>query len=338
LAAQSRLGRGFGRIFALAGLFWLQLTATAAAFDYERYKPANLDTIAARKPPIGLGVDIIPARSHRFEVALAAYATPCANKFLKWAMATSGLPKDFIETVAISRCIQVKSAKGRLFTMFIQDALTDLLEKEVPKGGKLTLYAALIYFDQKGPGIIVNEFTAGPDKPGTDADCGCGKQLHSGADFSAPAGTAVPVLEDGIVVKLEDDEQAIVDTPTAGACGRYVVIRHTFPNGRVAYSRYAQLGKLTGRDGRPIAVGQQVRAKDTIGEVGSQGRFHFEVRPVDGAAMDQTPEWVRRYGADPAMEWSRYQPVDPDKFDGAVFGGKARRPPGKAGDVGRSAQ
>jgi peptidase M23-like protein len=313
----------FGRIFGLVGLLSFQLAAAAAAFDYDRYKAADLDAIATRKPPAGLGVDVFPVRSLRFEVTLAAQAAPCPTKFLKWAMATSGIPKEFIETVSISRCIQVKSAKGRLFTMYVQDALTEHLEKEVSKGGKLTLYAALIYFDQKGPGILVNEFKATQDKPGATADCGCGKQFHSGSDYSAPSGTPVPVMEDGIVVKLEDDEQATVDTPTAGACGRYVVIKHTFPNGRVAYSRYADLGKLAGRDGKPMAIGQQVKAKDTIGEVGSQGRFHFEVRPVDSAAMDQTAEWSRLYGADPAMEWSRYQPVDPGKFDGAVFGAKS---------------
>ena len=240
-------------------------------------------------------------------------------------MATSGIPKDFIESVTISRCIQVKSAKGRLFTLYVQDVLTEHLEKEVPQGGKLTLYAALIYFDQQGPGILVNEFTATQGKPGTgaEADCGCGKQFHSGSDYSAPAGTPVPVLENGIVVKLEDNESATVDTPTAGSCGRYVVIKHTFPNGRMAFSRYAQLGKLAGREGKPLAIGEQVKAKDTIGEVGSNGRFHFEIRPVDNVAMDQPPEWSRLYGTDPTMEWSRYHPVDPAKFDSAVFGAKS---------------
>src|SRR5262245_24969348 len=226
--------KSIGRIFGLMRLLWLQFAGGAAAFDYDKYKPADLDAIAARKPPAGLGVDVFPARSLRFEVTLAAQAAPCATKFLKWAMATSGIAKEFVETVSISRCIQVKSAKGRLFTMYVQDALTEHLEKEVTPGGKLTLYAMLIYFGQDGPGIVVNEFSAKQGKHGAGAttDCGCGKQFHSGSDFSAPSGTPVPVMEDGIVVKLEDDEQAIVDTPTAGACGRYVVIKHTFPNGR----------------------------------------------------------------------------------------------------------
>jgi murein DD-endopeptidase MepM/ murein hydrolase activator NlpD len=310
----------------LAGILFMLLSAGAVAFDYDRYKPADLDAISARKPPSGMGVDVFPVQSYRFEVTLAAQATPCATKFLKWAMVNSGIPKEFIEKAPISSCIQVKSAKGKLFSMYIQDVLTEHLAKEASPGEKLMLYAALIYFDQTGPGIVINEFNGPQGKQGDEkegADCGCGKQFHSGSDYSAPTGTPVPVVEDGIVVKLEDNELATVDTPTAGQCGRYAVVKHSFPNGRAAYSRYAQLGKLVGSNGKPIALGQQVKANDTIGEVGSQGRFHFEVRPVDSTAMDRSPEWTRLYGADPAMDWSRHQPVDPAKFDAAVFGGKS---------------
>jgi murein DD-endopeptidase MepM/ murein hydrolase activator NlpD len=314
------------RPWGLAGILLILLAAGAAAFDYDRYKQADLDAISARKPPSGMGVDVFPVQSYRFEVTLMAQAAPCATKFLKWAMANSGISKEFIEKAPISSCIQVKSAKGKLFPMFIQDILTEHLAKEVSPGEKLTLYAALIYFDQTGPGIVINEFNGPQGKQGAEketADCGCGKQFHSGSDYNAPAGTPVPVVEDGIVVKLEDNELAMVDMPTAGQCGRYVVVKHSFPNGRAAYSRYAQLGKLVASNGKPIAIGQQVRAKDTIGEVGSQGRFHFEVRPIDSATMDRSPDWTRLYGADPAMDWSRHQPVDPAKFDAAVFGGKS---------------
>jgi len=39
--------------------------------------------------------------------------------------------------------------------------------------------------------------------------------------------------------------------------------------------------------------------------------------------MDESAGWTARYGADPAMEWSRYQAVDPRTFDSDIFGGKA---------------
>ena len=321
-AGRDQPAKAVGKLAGLAGIFLILLAPAARAFDYDRYQPADIDVISARKPPAGLGVDVFPAKFYRFEVTLASQAAPCQTKFLKWAMQTSGINKEAIEKAPITHCIQIKSAKGKRVTMFIQDVLAGSLAQEAPTGGKLTLYAMLIYFDQNGPGVVVSEFS-GQNSNASDqkanADCGCGTQFHSGSDFEAKEGTPVPVLADGIVVKIEQDELATVDTPTAGKCGRYVVVKHTFPNGRVAYSRYAQLGRLVDKAGKPISVGLQVKAKDSVGEVGSTGRFHFEVRPIESATMDRSPEWSQRYGADLAMDWSRYAPVDPAKFEPAEF-------------------
>jgi len=313
------------RGFAAFALLMLGLmTDSASTFDYARYQPEDLDALIARKPPAGRGADVFPVKSVRFDVTLAAAATPCQTRFLKWAMLTSGIPKEFVDKVPISHCIQVKSAKGKLLTMFLQDALTDSLAQEVPPGRNMTVYAALVYFAESGPGLVINEFSA-QQQTGDNSnaqDCGCGKDLHSGLDFTAPEGTPIQAMADGVIARVEQDEAADVDVPTAGKCGRYVVIKHSYPNGRFAYSRYAQLGRIVGMDGKPIAVGQQIKAKDKIGEVGSQGRFHFEIRPVDSEGMDQTPKWTQSYGADPSMEWSRYMTVDPQRFDNDKFAGK----------------
>jgi murein DD-endopeptidase MepM/ murein hydrolase activator NlpD len=294
-AGPGRPATALAKPVALPCIFVILLAGAAAAFDYARYTPADLDVLSNRKAPAASGVDVFPARSYRFHVVLASQAAPCETKFLKWAMVTSGIGKELVESVPISHCIQVKTAKGKILPMFIQDPLAEGLAREVSTGERLTVYATLIYFSQNGPGVIINEFS-GPDngKRGQKSatDCGCGKQIHSGTDYGAKEGTPVPVMADGIVVKVEEDEQAMVDTPTAGQCGRYVVVKHTFPNGHVAYTRYAWLGRLVGKDGKPISVGQQVKAKDTIGEVGSKGRFHFEVRPVETSTMDRSAEWL----------------------------------------------
>jgi murein DD-endopeptidase MepM/ murein hydrolase activator NlpD len=307
----------------LAGVMMIPLCGSASAFDYSHYLPADLDAIAARKPS-GPGVDVLPLETYRFDVTLVSQAAPCPNDFLKWAMPTSGVEQKFIDNVSITKCIRVKSAKGRPLDVFIQDQLADSFAKEVPPGGKLTLYAMLIYLGTTGPGIVVNDFNAQqqPPDPKQVQDCGCGRDFHSGVDFDAPEGTPVSAMDDGIVVRAEQDEAEDVDVPSAGKCGRYVVIKHSYRNGHTLYSRYAQLGRLVGADGKPITAGQHVKAKDKIGEVGGLGRFHFEMRPVDPEKMDARTEWTQRYGTDASMDWSRYQAVDPQKFDDDAFAGR----------------
>lgn len=314
----------------MAAAVMVAFSHPAQAFDYSRYQPEDLDVLMDRPPPAGNGLDVFPVRNIRLEVTMAEQATPCSAALpegpkadvLKWTMLTSGIPKDWLDRVQVTSCIQVKSANGRPLWVFVQDPLVDSLKKEMSPGGTMTLFALLVYYAQRGPGIVVNDFVSPQTETGRDApqDCGCGEDAHSGVDFGAPAGTAVPVMADGVVTRVEQDDAANVDVPSAGKCGRYVVIKHTYPNGRSAYTRYAQLGRLIGSDGKPITVGQQVKAKDKIGEVGSQGRFHFEVRPVE-TVMDQTPKWTQRYGTDPTMEWSRYAVVNPQEFDDEVFGG-----------------
>lgn len=319
------ISRCLGRFFGIAAILLLLPPGAIAGFDPTRYEAADLDVIAARKPPVGNGVDVFPMRTYRFEVTLVAQATPCNTNFLKWAMQTSGIEKSQLESVPVSRCIKVKSPKGKVLSVFIQDVLSESLEKEVPLNGKLTLYATLIYFDQQGPGMIMNEFTGQQ----ADKDCGCGKDAHSGIDLEAKAGTPVPAAEDGIVVKVEENEQALVDLPTAGRCGRYVVIKHTFPNGRALFTRYTHLGRMTDKGGKTIAAGLQVRKGDKIGEVGSKGVFHYEVRPVETATMEVSATWTKLYGAEPGMDWSRYQPVDPQTFKTDVFGETGGTPAAK---------
>lgn len=161
---------------------------------------------------------------------------------------------------------------------------------------------------------------------GQRTGCSCGTlQFHSGADWNAKEGTAIPVADEGVVVKVEENEKAIIYSPTGGFCGRYVVVKHSYPNGRTAYSRYSQLGRLVGNDGKAIRVGTRVKSRDKIGEVGKWGLFHFEVRPVDSKTKVRGA-WSNLDTGDPSLEWAKYNPVDPDKFDFDEFAGAQARP------------
>jgi Meckel syndrome type 1 protein len=100
-----------------------------------------------------------------------------------------------------------------------------------------------------------------------------GSHRHAGIDIAAPTGTAVRAASCGTVT-------------TAGAEGAYgnlVCIEHA--GGTTTC--YAHLSRIAAR------VGQQVRAGEVIGRVGSTGRstgphLHFEVRE-NGRAVDPKP-------------------------------------------------
>lgn len=148
---------------------------------------------------------------------------------------------------------------------------------------------------------------------GRACDCGTGG-FHFGIDLPAAPGAAVTAADRGVVVKVEDDEFAL--TEGGGRCGRYLVIRHNFPNGRIVYTRYAHLGRIIGEKGRRIAAGLTVERHEKIAEAGGSKLFHFEIRPVD-------PYIVERIGThtidDPSMNWLYVHPVDPRKFDFDAF-------------------
>jgi hypothetical protein len=317
----------FGKFKRLVALFVLLGISKAWGFDYARYQAADLDDIMEQHRPQA-GVDIHPALPLKLNVALAAYAEDCQVGILKKTMIAAGISNTAVEALPVSRCIKVRSGKSRILSLFIQDPVAEFLRKEVTLGSQMTLYAIHVFTDPDGPGLLVNEFAAATAgnaaalSVGKASGCGCGTpDFHPGTDYSTTEGTPVLAAEDGVVVKAEDDEQALVDTPTAGRCGRYVVLEHSYPNGRSTFTRYAQLGRVVGGGDKPLVVGSHVTKKDKIGEIGSSKTLHFEVRPVEPATMDTGASWSQRYGADPAMQWSRFRPVDPTTFDFAAFGG-----------------
>ena len=314
------------------------LVATPAlAFDFARYQATDLDDILAQpRPQTGLGLN--GAKPLRLEVKLVSYGETCAVQAIPLAMTMLAFSKEQIDSVQATRCIKVRSAKGKEALLFIQDVVRAHLPGEVPLGGSLTLFAIHLYTTRDGPGLLVNEFeapksdkaggaAAAPDKTATSGPCGCGTpEFHPGVDATIDKkGAPVRAMDDGVVVRVEQDEQASVDAFDIGRCGRYVVLKHSYPNGRVVFTRYAQLGRIAGSGGRPIAVGAKIRNEDKIGELGPNKILHFELRPITPATTQTNAAWQARYGNDPTMEWSRYDPVDPQKFDPDVFGDRKRK-------------
>lgn len=97
-----------------------------------------------------------------------------------------------------------------------------------------------------------------------------GRELHSGLDLAAPAGTSIRAALSGTVVK----------SYYSNSYGNYTVIDH----GNGMTTAYAHQSK------RLVSVGDTVNAGEVIGLVGSTGNstgphLHFEVR-VDGNLQD----------------------------------------------------
>lgn len=112
-------------------------------------------------------------------------------------------------------------------------------------------------------------------RPGLrDNPTGAGISDHKGLDIGVPQGTPIQAVKDGKVVFAGE----------AGGYGNMVVLKHDDGT----FTKYAHQSKLN------VKVGDEVKAGDVIGAVGSTGdstgpHLHFEVRkgdPDSGAVLD----------------------------------------------------
>jgi murein DD-endopeptidase MepM/ murein hydrolase activator NlpD len=97
-----------------------------------------------------------------------------------------------------------------------------------------------------------------------------GYRFHAGVDLAAPTGSPLAATSDGVVTR-------------AGYAGGYGLLI-TIDHGGGIETRYGHLSGVS------VAVGQQVRAGQLIGFVGSTGEstgphVHYEVR-VNGRAVN----------------------------------------------------
>ncbi|WP_156908484.1 hypothetical protein [Bradyrhizobium murdochi] len=139
------------------------LAPPALAFDFCRYQAADLDDVLAQRHP-QTGLDLYRATPLRLEFKLVSYEETCAVQSIPLAMRMLGFTEEQIDGVQATRCIKVRSAKGKEARLFIQDVVRAHLPGEVPLGGPVTLFAIHLFRTSEGPGLLVNEFEA-PKKP-----------------------------------------------------------------------------------------------------------------------------------------------------------------------------
>lgn len=97
-------------------------------------------------------------------------------------------------------------------------------------------------------------------------------KTHAGIDLDAKTGTPIVSVMDGVVVF----------SGTAGGYGNLVTVKHTLPNGKVIYSKYAHM-TTKGKGCALPKPGTKVKQGQKLGCVGSTGRstgphLHFEIR------------------------------------------------------------
>ena len=103
--------------------------------------------------------------------------------------------------------------------------------------------------------------------------------VHTGQDFSAPAGTPIRAVGDGKIISAGWD----------GSYGQKIVVLHS--DGTETW--YAHMSSF-------VRTGGEVKAGDVIGRVGSTGNstgnhLHFEARP-GGAGPVEPMAWLRAHG------------------------------------------
>ena len=147
------------RYLRLAAMLVAFLATPALAFDFARYQAADLDEILAQPRP-QTGLDIYGAKPLRLEVKLVSYDETCAIQAIPMAMRMIGIPKEQVDGVQATRCIKVRSARGKEALVFIQDVVRAHLPGEVPLGSPVTLFAVHLFTTPQGPGLLVNEFEA----------------------------------------------------------------------------------------------------------------------------------------------------------------------------------
>lgn len=103
--------------------------------------------------------------------------------------------------------------------------------------------------------------------------------LHTGQDFSAPAGTPIRAVADGRIISAGWD----------GSYGQKIAVLH--PDGTETW--YAHMSSF-------VRTGGLVKAGDVIGRVGSTGNstgnhLHFEARPGGGDPVEPLA-WLRAHG------------------------------------------
>ncbi len=117
------------------------------------------------------------------------------------------------------------------------------------------------------------------------APCATCSTYHAGVDYLAHVHTAIAAIADGTVTEVGNP---------SGNRGVYVILKHSI-NGTIWYSAYShmEIGSMT------LAVGDTVRAGQTVGRVGSTGQstgahLFFQIMNANQTPINPVP-WLESH-------------------------------------------
>ena len=202
-------------------------------------------------------------QSQFIATAIARDATSSTDKILQ-ELQPLGIAPDMEEPAARTE-FSGTGVGGPLIPLPVDENSRELIEQinnassalDRLQQARTTLASAPIYYPLPQKGRISSPFGPRLDPFGKT------RAFHSGIDYPSPRGTPVTSVGSGVVLFAG----------TRGGYGKFVEIDH----GGGIITRYAHMSKIL------VQTGQQVKAGDNVGEVGSTGRstgphLHVEVR------------------------------------------------------------
>ncbi len=137
--------------------FFFVLLSSVYGFEFDQYKPSDFDHLLAT-PKIKSGVKMVVTQKLRFRAVIASAVQNCNADMLKRTMIMKGEKKEAVEKMVLTKCLNLKSAKGVVATVFIEDTIAERMVRQAKPGEVVEIYCSYLYISPAGPALLVNEF------------------------------------------------------------------------------------------------------------------------------------------------------------------------------------
>lgn len=143
---------------ALVFTFLLAAFSSAYGFDFDKYLPGDLDKLLTTTPKIRQGVKMVVQQRLHFRAVIASPLQTCNTDILKRTIVMQGTKKEVVDKMAISQCLNLRSAKGATLMVYMEDNVAARLSREAKPGTVIDAYCTYLFISPAGPTLLVNEY------------------------------------------------------------------------------------------------------------------------------------------------------------------------------------